>query len=209
MKNKTNPISTHLALSSLAILLLPLLAGAQPQPATTTANAPAPPFVWDGQHDFDFEVGTWKTQLKRRLNPLASPAAWVEYEGTTVVRKVWDGRATLLELEADGPAGHFEGLGLRLYNPSSHQWSLHFSNSKVGTLTRPAVGEFDPEESRAEFHAQDEVNGRAVLVRFVISDITTDSCKFERSFSDDGGKTWELNWIAMETRIKEDSGQRR
>jgi hypothetical protein len=45
------------------------------------------------------------------------------------------------------------------------------------------------------------LNGRAILVRFVISDITRDSCHFEQAFSDDGGKTWEVNWVATDTRV--------
>ncbi|HEV8167917.1 MAG TPA: hypothetical protein VGP59_01190, partial [Pyrinomonadaceae bacterium] len=69
------------------------------------------------QHDFDWEIGTWKTHLRRLQKPLSGSTTWVEYEGTTVVRKVFDGRANLVELKADGPAGHFEGLSLRLYNP--------------------------------------------------------------------------------------------
>src|SRR6266852_6353025 len=61
----------------------------------------------DGQHDFDFEIGTWKTHLRRLVHPLTGSNTWVELEGTTVVRKVWNGRANLIELEADGPEGHF------------------------------------------------------------------------------------------------------
>jgi hypothetical protein len=48
----------------------------------------------DGQHDFDFEIGTWKTHVSRLLHPLTGSTTWVEYDGTTVVRKVWNGRAT-------------------------------------------------------------------------------------------------------------------
>src|SRR6185295_19979033 len=73
----------------------------------------------DGQHDFDFEIGTWKTHLRRLVRPLTGSTTLVEYEGTTVVRKVWNGRANLVELKANGPAGSFEGLSLRLYNPQS------------------------------------------------------------------------------------------
>src|SRR5687767_5202615 len=79
----------------------------------------------DGQHDFDFEIGTWKTHLRRLKNPLTGSTTWVEYKGTTVVRKVWSGRAYLVELDVDGPAGRIEGLSLRLYNPQSRQWSLN------------------------------------------------------------------------------------
>jgi hypothetical protein len=150
------------------------------------------------QHDFDFHIGTWKTHLRRRLHPLTGSNTWVEYEGTTVVRKVWDGRANLVELTADGPAGHFEGLNLRLYNPNSHQWSVNFANANDGILTQPTIGEF--KNGRGEFFDEETLNGRAILVRFVISDITPNSCRFEQSFSDDGGKTWEVNWIATDTR---------
>jgi len=153
----------------------------------------------DGQHDFDFHFGTWKTHLRRLLRPLTGSTRWVEYQGTTVVRKVWDGRANLVELAADGPAGHFEGLSLRLYDPQSRQWSLNFSGLGSGSMSPPAIGRFA--NGRGEFFNQETLNGRAVLVRFVISDITSNSCRFEQSFSEDGGKTWEVNWIAVDTRI--------
>ena len=143
----------------------------------------------------------------RLLHPLTGSTSWVEYEGTTVVRKVWDGRANLVELVADGPAGHFEGLNLRLYNPQSRQWSLYFANSRSGTMSPPTVGGF--QNGRGEFFSQETLDGRAILVRFVISDITPNSCRFEQAFSEDGGKTWEVNWIATDTRIMEESGQSR
>jgi hypothetical protein len=62
------------------------------------------------------------------------------------------------------------------------------------------VGEF--KGGRAEFYDQEPYNGREILVRFAISHITADSCRFEQSFSDDGGKTWEVNFIVTETRMR-------
>lgn len=154
-----------------------------------------------GQHDFDFEIGTWKTHLKRLTNPLSgTPAKWVEYDGTTVVTKVWNGKANLVELVADGPAGHFEGLNLRLYNPESGQWSLNFASVRSGTISKPTIGGF--KNGRGEFYNEETLGSKAIFVRFIISDITADSCRFEQSFSEDGGKTWEVNWIAVDTRIK-------
>ena len=198
----------HAARHIPAYLLMGILmvaANSQSASAQTTAGAPkAEPQnsnVRDGQHDFDFEIGTWKTHLKRLLHPLTGSTQWVECEGTSVVRKVWDGRANLLELQADCPFGHFEGLNLRLYNPESHQWSLNFSNRSAGSLSQPTIGEF--KNGRGEFYDQEPLNGRAILVRFVISEITANSCRFEQAFSDDGGKTWEVNWIATDTRVKD------
>jgi hypothetical protein len=152
----------------------------------------------DGQHDFDFEIGAWKTHLKRLQRPLTGSTTWIGYDGTTVVRKVWNGRANLLELAVDGPAGHIEALSLRLYNAQSGQWSLNFSSIGSGRLSEPAIGGF--KNGRGEFFNQETLNGKAIMVRFVISDITPTSCRFEQSFSDDDGKTWEVNWIAIDTR---------
>jgi hypothetical protein len=191
------------------LLLLGTLAAAWPplpglatQSLDASGTRPRPPAKQrDGSRDFDFEIGTWKTHLARLQHPLTGSRTWIEYEGTSVVRKVWNGRANLVELEVDGPAGHIEGLSLRLYNPQSRQWSLNFSNSRGGTLSPPTIGEF--KNGRGEFYAQETLDGRAILVRFVISNITPDSCRFEQAFSDDGGQTWEVNWIATDTRVKE------
>jgi hypothetical protein len=108
-----------------------------------------------------------------------------------------------LELEAEGPAGRIEGMGLRLYNPRSHQWSLNWANSSGGTMNQPMIGEFN--NGRGEFFDQEPFNGRAIYVRNSFSDITPNSCRFEQAFSDDGGKTWEKNWVMTFTRAKDES----
>ncbi len=157
----------------------------------------------DGSHDFDFEIGTWRTHLRRLSHPLSGSTEWVTCDGTTVVRKVWGGRANLVELEVDCPGGHLEVLSLRLYNPQSHQWSLSVATSGGGVLGQPAIGRF-AEGRRGEFIDQETFDGRAVVVRFVVSDITSHSCRFEQSFSADGGHTWEVNWVATDTRIPDE-----
>ena len=192
---------TFLLLCGLVVILQPLHGFAQEKPSASGTSLQQTPTQRDGQHDFDFHIGTWKTHLRRLLNPLTGSTTWVEYEGKTIVRKVWDGRANLVELVADGPAGHFEGLSLRLYNPKSRQWSLNFANINGGVMTEPTIGEF--KNGRGEFFSQETLNGRAIFVRFVISNITPNSCRFEQAFSDDGGKTWEVNWVATDTRVKD------
>jgi hypothetical protein len=170
-------------------------------PAQTASSQPAANERRDGQRDFDWEIGTWKTHLKRLQRPLTGSKTWVEYEGTSVVRKVWDGRANLVELDVKGPAGRIEGLSLRLYDTAARQWSLNFANSSGGTLTAPVVGGF--KNGRGEFYGQDTLDGRAIFVRFVITPVDPNTYRFEQAFSDDGGKTWEDNWIAIDTRVKE------
>ena len=189
-----NTARTWLRRAFLAMALAAMNATAQAAPA----DAPAAP--GGGQEDFDWEIGTWKTTLKRRLRPLTGSDQWVEYAGTTTVTAVWGGRANLVELDVAGSAGRILAGSWRLYNPESRQWSLNFANSAAGTVAIPTIGEF--RDGRGEFYSSETLNGRAILVRFVIFDITRDSAKFEQAFSDDGGKTWETNWIASDTRIR-------
>ncbi len=191
---------------SRALLLCGLVLTCQPSSAPAQSNAGAArtsrPVAAkrDGQRDFDFEIGTWRTHLRRRLHPLTGSNTWAEYTGTTLVRKVWNGRANLVELVADGPAGHIEALSLRLYDPETRQWSLNFASARSGAMSGPVFGEF--KDGRGVFHGQESLDGRMIYVRFVITVITPTSCRFEQSFSADGGETWELNWVATDTRVK-------
>jgi hypothetical protein len=154
----------------------------------------------DGQHDFDFEYGSWNIHLKRRLNPLTGSNTWTEFDGTSVTQKLWDGRAQIEQFETDGPNGHIEGMTLRLYNTQTHQWSLYWANSKNGKLDQPMTGEF--KNGVGEFYDQEPLNGKMIYVRFIWSETETGKPHFEQSFSDDGGKTWEVNWITDQTSVK-------
>jgi hypothetical protein len=160
----------------------------------------------DGQHDFDFNFGTWRTHISRLAHPLSGSTTWTKMEGTVAVRKIWDGRANLTELESDGPNGRLELLALRLYNPQAHQWSLNFATSNVGILGMPpTIGEF--KNGRGEFYDQEVINGKPIWVRFRIFPTRLDTAQSEQAFSDDGGKTWETNWINKYTRPKGEADQ--
>jgi hypothetical protein len=151
-----------------------------------------------GQRDFDFDLGTWKTHSTRLLHPLTGSTTWVDMDGVSVVRKVWGGKANLAEYKADGPAGHVELLSLRWFNPTTHEWNLDFATPGVGTLGIPGVGGF--KDGRGDFYDYEEINGRSVLVRFSIWKTSQDTAQSEQAFSEDGGKTWEVNWINRYTR---------
>jgi hypothetical protein len=162
--------------------------------------ATAAPQPRDGSHDFDFEIGEWHTHVRRLQRPLSGSTTWVEYTGTTTVRGVLGQRANLAELVVAGPAGRIEGAALRLYNPGTRQWSIHYFSVADGMLTPPLVGEF--RDGRGVFSGQDTLGGRTILVRFVIQKAGPDSYRFEQSLSDTGGETWEVNWVATDTRRK-------
>jgi hypothetical protein len=103
--------------------------------------------------------------------------------------------------EIDFPTKGFSGLTLRLYDPEREQWSLHWASKRTGTLFPPVVGRFA--DGRGEFYGDDTYNGKDIRARFVWSDITADSARWEQAFSVDGEQTWITNWIMEFTRSPE------
>jgi hypothetical protein len=168
--------------------------------ALALLTAPAAAEPRDGAHDFDFELGTWKLQLKKLEHPLSGQKKWLDYTGTSVTRPLWGGKAQVEELEIDSPtAGHLEGMTVRMYSPTAHQWFLNWANAKNGRFDVPTIGEFKGDHG--EFYDQEMFEGRMILVRYIWSNITKTTSHFEQSFSDDGGKNWEVNWITDQQRV--------
>jgi hypothetical protein len=192
-------ISTRLALQlPRASWILPAAALFLFLPPMTIAQEAA---QHDGQRDFDFLVGSWKIHLKRLIQPEHGPKEWVELDGTTVCRTIFDGRAEVEEFDVESrdKKMHIHGLAIRFYNPTSHQWSIWWANAKDGAMyPPPVIGEF--KDGRGEFYDQEVVNGRAVFTRFVWTATTTNTPHFEQSISMDGGKSWELNWVTDQSK---------
>jgi hypothetical protein len=183
------------ALLAVAAALVPgtstLAADPEPTPAAITR---------DGSHDFDFDFGVWKTEITRRLHPLTGSTESMKLTGTVTIRKVWGGKASLEEIEADGPKGHWQGMSIFLYDPAAHQWSQSFIGSAAGTFAGGFIGSF--RDGKGELFAQDTLDGRSVLVRATWSDITPTSHKYQEDYSADGGKSWEPSFVAMKTKIR-------
>jgi hypothetical protein len=203
--NAMNAMKIYFVHPALKACCFTLVLGLGYLPSAVSASPPVPA-AHDGRQDFDWDYGTWKTHQKRLLHPLTGSTTWVEYKGTDVVRKIWDGANTGM-IEAEGTAGHLEIFSVRMYDPDSHQWNIYFSNAAGGSMGQPVIGEF--KDGRGEFYDQEPYNGRAIMVRFSVSDITATTCHFEQAFSPDGGKTWETNFIVDETLDKEESGKAR
>jgi hypothetical protein len=197
------PVRIGLAVAAAILLAPPALVSAQTAEAPAKAGSPERAAQRDGQHDFDWIFGTWKATLRRLVRPLTGSTTWVAFDGMQISKRVWDGRASLDEFTVNSPATNtsIEGVALRLYNPQTQEWRIYWANAKRGIVDPPVIGRFT--NGRGEFYGQDELDGRAILVRYVWSDITPTSAHFEQSFSADGGKTWEPNWISDVTRVKE------
>ncbi|HEV2269316.1 MAG TPA: hypothetical protein VGR92_07655 [Steroidobacteraceae bacterium] len=173
-------------------------------PYTAIAAAPQSAAPKDGgSHAFDWDIGAWSTHQRRLLHPLTNSHQWVDYQGTDVVTKLWDG-ADYGIIKASGSGGKLHIFTMRLYDPQSHQWSIDFTYPGLNVMTNPLYGGF--KNGAGEFIDQEAYNGKMILVRFQVSDITANTCRFEQAFSADGGKSWEVNFIVTETRMKESAG---
>ena len=147
----------------------------------------------DGRNDFDFLVGTWKVYHRMLTQRLKGSTEWIEFEGETVDRKILNGLGNMDENIIHMKNGPVHAISLRLFNPASKEWSIHWSTDRMGVLDIPMIGSF--KDGLGEFYSQETHDGMHVYSRFIWSKITADSCQWEQALSDDGGKTWETNWI--------------
>jgi len=174
------------------ILGMALAVPLRAQTSSDPANLPQR----DGSHDFDFLIGDWKAHVRRLPDRLNSSNVWVEYDGISNHHKLLDSNANFEEFEVTSTDKklHIKAQTLRLYNPASRQWSIYLVDVDNGTLgLPPVVGRFTG--NRGEFFDQEVYKGRAIFVRYVWLNISPKSARMEQSFSPDGGKTWEVNWI--------------
>ena len=166
-----------------------------------TAASGAASATSDGQRDFDWEVGTWRTSVRVLAEPLSeTPDTWLQFAGTSAVLPLMDRRANVVELKVSGPTGRIDGMNLRLFEPQANRWSLTFVNIRNGLLTPAVYGGFH--DGVGEFYGDDQLGGSPIKVRFLVSRQGADTARFEQAFSADGGTTWETNWIAVDRRIR-------
>jgi hypothetical protein len=145
--------------------------------------------------DFDFLVGSWNVHNRRLVKRLVGSDEWLQFTAPAVNWSLFDGQGNVDEITfPDGT----KGLTLRLFNPVTEEWSLHWASSETGALFPPVVGKFS--DGRGVFYGDDTEDGTPVRVRFTWSDMTPDSARWEQAFSVDGGTSWEVNWTMQFTR---------
>ena len=189
MNNMKTSKLVYLPLLILIVIPMGLL---QAQTISNPANLPQR----DGSHDFDFLIGNWKAHVRRLPDRLNNSNIWIEYDGFSNHKKLLDSDANFEEFDVTSTDKklRIKAQTLRLYNLTSHQWSIYLVDVNNGTLgLPPVVGQFTG--NRGEFFDQEDFKGRAILVRYLWLNISPESARMEQSFSPDGGKTWEVNWI--------------
>lgn len=193
---KARPIFVFAAAALAATLASAGIAQTSPPDVAPNVAPPASFLQHDGAHDFDFLIGNWKAHVWRLPDRLVGSNRWIEYTGISNHRKLLDSNANFEDFNVTSVDGklHIKAQTLRLYSPASHQWSIYSLDLDNGQLPMPPeVGQFTG--NRGEFFDQEDFKGRAIIVRYLWLDLSPAHARMEQSFSADGGKTWETNWV--------------
>jgi len=144
--------------------------------------------------DFDFFVGTWTVRHRRLKERLKGCQDWEEFMGHSEMRKILGGLGNVDDNLLEFPGGSYRAVTLRSFDPASGQWSIWWLDGRApGRLDVPVVGSFI--EGVGNFYADDELDGRAIRVRFQWSLPEPERPRWEQAFSVDGGISWESNWV--------------
>jgi hypothetical protein len=149
-----------------------------------------------GLHDFDFLIGEWRVHHRRLKG-----GEWLEIDGMCSHRDLMDGWANMDEYLINAPGGAYRAVALRSYDPKAGQWAIWWLDGRypAGPLDPPVIGRF--ENGVGTFYSDYTQEGKPMRVRFIWSQITPTSARWEQALSSDAGKSWETNWIMEFRRI--------
>jgi len=157
--------------------------------------SPAPAASDRGIHDFDGLVGRWTVRHRRLKERLAGCSDWEEFGGTCTLWPLLGVAGNIDDNVLDAPAGRYRAATLRAFDPDSGQWAIWWLDGRFPhRLDPPLRGRFV--DGVGMFYADETFEGRPIRVRFIWSDITPTGARWQQAFSEDGGATWETNWIA-------------
>ena len=152
-------------------------------------------------NDFDFLVGHWTVRHRRLRERLVGSTEWEEFPGTCSLRPLLNGQANVDDNVLELPSGPYRAASIRAYDPATRRWSIWWLDSRhPHDLGVPVVGAF--ENGVGTFFADDTLNGQPIRVRFLWMDITAASACWQQAFSNDGGATWETNWVMEFQRVE-------
>ncbi len=146
-----------------------------------------------GAGGFDFLHGRWMVSHKKLKARLVGSTEWITFPGTMDVQPILNGAGSIDENVIHDPDGTYLASSIRVFRPSTQSWSIHWADSRYPGLDKPLVGRF--EGSMGRFYADDELDGRAIKVRFTYERLARSRARWAQAFSADGGGSWETNWI--------------
>jgi hypothetical protein len=148
--------------------------------------------------DFDFLMGCWNVRNRMLRARLQGSDEWDEFAATSVARPILDGLGNEDEFRTPYKGG-FVAMSFRFFDPGSRRWSIYWADARrPGLLDPPVTGGFTGDTGT--FEGTDTFEGRPIRVCFVWSGVTTAAPRWEQSFSDDDGASWETNWTMDFTR---------
>ena len=161
--------------------------------------------VADAPDDFAFAVGRWNVSHRRLRERLAGCTEWVEFAGEMSTQPVLGGFGNVEDNLLHLPGGSYRAIAVRSYDPRTRQWSIWWLDARApGRMDVPVVGAF--ENGIGTFHADDQLDGVPIRIRFLWITTNPDRPRWEQAFSADGGVTWETNWTMDFRRVERPSG---
>lgn len=142
-------------------------------------------------------MGKWRGKNRRLLERLKGCAQWDEFESRVVAQPLMNGLGNVDENHFAYDGG-FIGVSIRLFDRATQHWSIYWVSDRTGVLEPPVTGSFS--DSVGTFYGTDVLYGEPIRVRYLWSRIDTPSPRWEQAFSNDGGETWETNWVMEFTR---------
>ena len=105
------------------------------------------------------------------------------------------GRGNVEEHRFERPTGVTYGIAIRSYDPKTAEWAIWWIDSRLphGDIDPPMKGRF--ENGVGTFYSASTLDGKPIKVRFIWSGAATGKPHWEQAYSDDGGKTWAVNWV--------------
>lgn len=154
------------------------------------------------KHDFDFYEGKWRLRNRKLKSRLSNCNEWTTFESTQEMYRVLNGLGNIDNYLATFDGVPFEGMSVRLFNPTTRLWSIYWADSNEGILQPPVLGSF--ENNIGHFFTKDSFNNKKILVVFRWNITDKSNPVWSQAFSDDNGATWEWNWYMYFSKFVEE-----
>lgn len=161
-------------------ILLMLALHAPVHALAQAATAPPPPCRTPEARQFDFWLGSWTARFQNNGKAVT---------GSNTVSTLFDG-CVIVEQFDGAPGSPLKGLSHSVYDANAGRWKQTWVDNAGGYLDFVGGWEGD----RMVLTREAERNGKRFLQRMVWFDIRPRAFNWHWERSDDGGKTWQVNW---------------
>jgi hypothetical protein len=148
-------------------------------------SAPTPSFSQDNESQwFDFWVGNWDVTWTEADGKLG--------RGTNTILMTLDNKVLQENFKIDlGTSKGYLGTSLSVYNPKKKTWHQGYADNQGAYFNFTGERQGD----KRIFKTEPVSNGdKQIIQRMVFYDIKANSLTWDWESSEDGGKTWKLNW---------------